>query len=382
MGDLVEEQGLPRRCRQIFSSRKTGLGIRAKEENSSTIRLRSPTWRMIVPVSCSKVAGVGADLLAVAALQPLGGELDRGQRVLDLVRDPAGDVGPGGAALVEQLLGNVVEGEDMAALDLHPLDGEGPRLAAGGELDDVLALLAVELARRARARARPACGRRRGPCSVLSRASAELLIRRTLRCWSSEMMPAVTPDSTASMKARRLSSWALAETRSPVCSSSRSVIRLNARPRPISSWTSHSVTRWISRRRPGRRGRRRSRAGRRRPARRPAAPGGRPAERDPDRKADDQERHQQQRRVEAELQGARARRASSDSRWPRCGFLRQLQRPGVHFARRRDRPPPSDRGGRPPRPGRPASVHDSPLPPAASARGSRETSRRAVDRRG
>ena len=58
------------------------------------------------------------DLLAVAALQPLGGELDRGQRILDLVRDPAGDVGPGGAALVEQLLGDVVEGQHIAAL--HP----------------------------------------------------------------------------------------------------------------------------------------------------------------------------------------------------------------------------------------------------------------------
>ncbi len=63
---------------------------------------------------------IAVDLLAVAALQPLGGELDRGQRVLDLVGDAAGDVGPGGAALVEQLLGDVVEGEDMAALHLAP----------------------------------------------------------------------------------------------------------------------------------------------------------------------------------------------------------------------------------------------------------------------
>ena len=89
--------------------------MRAKEENSSTIRLRSPTWRTIVPVSRSKVAGSLVDLLAVAPLQPLGGELDRGQRILDLVGDAAGDVGPGGAALVEQLLGDVVEGEDVAA---------------------------------------------------------------------------------------------------------------------------------------------------------------------------------------------------------------------------------------------------------------------------
>ena len=90
--------------------------MRAKEENSSTIRLRSPTWRTIVPVSRSKVDGIGLDLLGIAALQPFGGELDRGQRVLDLVSDAPGDVRPGGAALVEQLLGDVVEGEDVAAL--------------------------------------------------------------------------------------------------------------------------------------------------------------------------------------------------------------------------------------------------------------------------
>ena len=62
------------------------------------------------------------------------------------MRDAARDVGPGGAALVEQLLGDVVEGDDVAALDLDPLDRERARLAARGELDDVLALLAVELA--------------------------------------------------------------------------------------------------------------------------------------------------------------------------------------------------------------------------------------------
>ena len=68
--------------------------------------------------------GVGADreglrvlldLLQVFAAQPFGGELDRGQRVLDLVRDAAGDVGPGRLALRRQQLGDVVEGHDEAA---------------------------------------------------------------------------------------------------------------------------------------------------------------------------------------------------------------------------------------------------------------------------
>src|SRR3546814_20399714 len=46
-----------------------------------------------------------------SALQALGGELDRRQRVLDFVRNAPCDVGPCGAALVEHLLGNVLEAE-------------------------------------------------------------------------------------------------------------------------------------------------------------------------------------------------------------------------------------------------------------------------------
>ena len=112
------------------------MGIRAKFENSSTIRRRSPTWRTIVPVSRSNVSRSERDLLAVAALQPLGGELDRGQRVLDLVGDAPGDVGPGGPALVDQLVGDVVEGQHRAVLVADPLDGERP-LPAVRDDDDV-----------------------------------------------------------------------------------------------------------------------------------------------------------------------------------------------------------------------------------------------------
>ena len=74
--------------------------------------------------------GIGFDFLAIASLQPLGRELDRGQRILDLVGDAPGDVGPGGAALVEQLLGNVVEGQYIAAAHLHGLQCQRPGLAA------------------------------------------------------------------------------------------------------------------------------------------------------------------------------------------------------------------------------------------------------------
>ncbi len=42
------------------------------------------------------------------------------------------------------------------------------------------------------------------------------------------MTPAVTLDRTASMNARRVSTWALAARNAPVCSSSRPLIRLKA----------------------------------------------------------------------------------------------------------------------------------------------------------
>jgi hypothetical protein len=57
MRDLVQEQRLARDLDDA-SSRNTGLGMRAKEENSSTIRRRSPTWRTMVPVSRSNVSPV------------------------------------------------------------------------------------------------------------------------------------------------------------------------------------------------------------------------------------------------------------------------------------------------------------------------------------
>src|SRR5690349_14711758 len=51
------------------------------------------------------------DLLAVAALEPLGGKLNRGERILDLVRDTAGDIGPCGLALIDELTSDVVESD-------------------------------------------------------------------------------------------------------------------------------------------------------------------------------------------------------------------------------------------------------------------------------
>ena len=67
---------------------------------------------MIVSVHWSKTSWPSAMMLAVAALQPLGRKLDRGQRILDLVGDAARHVGPGRGALGGDQVGDVVERHD------------------------------------------------------------------------------------------------------------------------------------------------------------------------------------------------------------------------------------------------------------------------------
>ena len=80
------------------------------------------------------------DIAEIFALQALGRELDRRQGVLDLVRDPARHVRPGGLALRREQLGHVVEGHDIP-LDIatYPLRGD-PHVqyvgsAVAGDLD-------------------------------------------------------------------------------------------------------------------------------------------------------------------------------------------------------------------------------------------------------
>ena len=103
-------------CRRRPRPAITGFGMRAKRENSSTMRPMSSTWRTIVSVHWSKTARILGDRPCRIAAQALGRELDRRQRVLDLVRDAARDVGPGGGALRRDQVGDVVERDDIAVL--------------------------------------------------------------------------------------------------------------------------------------------------------------------------------------------------------------------------------------------------------------------------
>ncbi len=84
--------------------------MRAKAENSSTMRpisLDLADDRVGALVEDGSSSSV--DLLAVAALDALGGKLDRRQRVLDLMGDAARDVRPGGRALRDDQVGDVVD---------------------------------------------------------------------------------------------------------------------------------------------------------------------------------------------------------------------------------------------------------------------------------
>ena len=157
MRDLVQEQRLARDLVDVLVAehrlghpREVGEFVDhpAEVADLADDRAGQPLERLLV----------GRDLLAEAALQPLGGELDRGQRVLDLMRDAPGDVRPGGAALVGQLVGDVVEGQHRPVLVAHALDRERALAAVGGDQHIGLRLLAahelVELGR----------DRRQAPC--------------------------------------------------------------------------------------------------------------------------------------------------------------------------------------------------------------------------
>ena len=69
---------------------------------------------MIVSVQIGERLGIVLDFAEIFALQPLGRQLDRRQRILDLMGDAARDIGPGCLALRREQLGDVVEGDDIA----------------------------------------------------------------------------------------------------------------------------------------------------------------------------------------------------------------------------------------------------------------------------
>jgi hypothetical protein len=76
---------------------------------------------MIVPVSSSNSSVSALISLRIAPPQPLGRKLDRSQRVLDLVRDPARNIGPRGLALIQQLARDIFKADTVPVLALVAL---------------------------------------------------------------------------------------------------------------------------------------------------------------------------------------------------------------------------------------------------------------------
>ena len=146
--------------------------MRAKFENSSTRDLIVPaSWMMVRAPSSMIVPVAGLGPLEVLD-DPLRGELDGRQGVLDLVGDPLGDFLPGRDLLGLDELGQVVEDDDeprelaVGLLERRQGQGEVGHLAVGGDRD-----LAC----------RPACTCSSSPSRCSCRTSAYLAAPRMSR---------------------------------------------------------------------------------------------------------------------------------------------------------------------------------------------------------
>ena len=115
IADALQEDDLPRRIGDV-------LGGHHRLRHAGEARELVHHALDVVDLAHDRVGAllehrfVLGDHLAVLALQPLGRKLDRGQRILDLVRDAARDVGPGRGALRRDQVGDVVERHHIAAV--------------------------------------------------------------------------------------------------------------------------------------------------------------------------------------------------------------------------------------------------------------------------
>jgi hypothetical protein len=215
------------------------------------MRRRSLVWRTMTLAYCSSALALVADERAELAAQPLGGELDRRQRVLDLVGDAAGDVAPGGHALGDDEVGHVVEGDDVCPRACRRRAGARRRAPGGrgrgraAEPDLALAMPAGGSRARAgaaRTRARrPRAGRRAGRVAARGRAcrSAAALITSTRPSPSRPMTPAVTPESTESNRRRRRSVSSLAAIELVA-------LGLHLRGHVVEGGAEHAISSWLS----------------------------------------------------------------------------------------------------------------------------------------
>ena len=110
-------------CRSVGTRR--GAGMRANCENSSTSAFSDSTSPTIVAVHSSTSARTFGGRRGELALQPLRAQLDRRQRVLDLVREPPRHLAPG-----RDLLGADERRDVVEARARGPRPGRPRRAAA------------------------------------------------------------------------------------------------------------------------------------------------------------------------------------------------------------------------------------------------------------
>ena len=101
-----------------FSAKRVSFrsGARAYSLKALTMAFSASTCCTMVYVARSRTARPRPSACCRAPPQALGGQLDRRQRILDLVREAARDFAPGRVALRLQQRGDVVEHDDVAAL--------------------------------------------------------------------------------------------------------------------------------------------------------------------------------------------------------------------------------------------------------------------------
>ena len=131
-------------------------------------------------VSWSAAASFGASL----TLEPLGGQLDRRQRILDLVREPARDLAPRRVALRLREVGDVVEHDDVAGNGRHRQPRAAHQQHAGQVRDGELGLLlpmAVAAAAKALRDERGERRERGKPSTPLGQGTARQLGQRLLQ---------------------------------------------------------------------------------------------------------------------------------------------------------------------------------------------------------
>ena len=87
---------------------------------------RSLVWRTMTSAYWSRLARWSLHGLLQEPAQALGRELDRGERVLDLVGDAPGDVAPGGHTLRHDEVGDVVEADDTPSRRRRRHGGRDP----------------------------------------------------------------------------------------------------------------------------------------------------------------------------------------------------------------------------------------------------------------